>query len=446
MSKREKWHQIYSNLWGTPIIYAVMSLLLFAVTVWGDLKMEFGNMMPSIITAEFQLTNTILSTLTGGLLSLTSFTFYGVLTALTTFSIQFSPRILKNFMMTNGTQRTLGIFTGSFLYVLLCLLFLDGGSATQYCLIPVTATVLAALSLGAFVYFINHIVTWLQVTNMGDEMKRESINAIEHSLLRDLEPYRVGDHDTIKGQLPKDQGRQIGIDFSGYLQTVDFVSLIDEAIKDDLIIRLEFKVGNFIFDSTPLLTYWKKDKATTIDEFKYKEMFHIGKDQTEIQDIEFSIDKFVEIAVRALGNDDIKTATGFIYQIGDLLINISRKANFTPYLTDKDDKLRVILQNLNFEDYLYISFASIRHYARDNVVITVELLKVLDAIAQGVNERDYKAVWEFAVYTARGFEYEYMHDLDKRKYYNALLNIAETTGNKQNYKTLIEEISHRPES
>ncbi|MFC4556754.1 DUF2254 domain-containing protein [Virgibacillus kekensis] len=442
MSKREKWHQSYSNIWVTPIIYAGLFLLLFVLTVWADLKMEFDNMIPLLLSADYQLTKTILSTLTAGLLSLNAFTFYGVLTALTTFASQFSPRILKNFMMTNVTQRTLGIFNGSFLYVLFCLLFLNEETASQYFLIPVTATFLAALCLGAFVIFINHIVTWLQVSNMMGDMKRESIEIIENSLLSELQPYRVDNEGAIKGQIPESQGHQIvGIDNSGYLQTVDFIPLIEEACKDDLIIRLEYKVGNFVFGSTPLLTYWKKKEKTDIDEFKYKNMFHTGNSQTVIQDIEYSINKFVEIAIRALGNDDPKTATTTIYEIGDLLINISQKAKFTPYLTDKDYNLRLILQNLRFDDYLYIGFASIRHYARDNVIITVELLKVLEAVAQGLSHRDYQHVWEFAVYTASGFEYKYMHHLDKRKFYDGLFNIAKVTGNEENYKYITEIIS-----
>ncbi|MFD2923153.1 DUF2254 domain-containing protein [Halobacillus naozhouensis] len=438
MSKREKWHQIYSNLWVTPIIYAGLSLLLFAITVWADLKMEFGNMMPSILSANYQLTETILSTLTGGLLSLNAFTFYGVLTALTTFAGQYSPRILKNFMMTKVTQRTLGIFNGSFLYVLFCLLFLNGEAASQYCLIPVTATLLTALCLGTFAFFINYIVTWLQVSNMTGDMKMESIDIIENSLLNELDPYRVEDEGTINAQLPEYKAHHIGLDDSGYLQTIDFIPLIEEAYKDDLIIRLEYKVGSFVFSSMPLLTYWKKNERTTINEYKYKNMFHTGNSQTEIQDIEFSINKFVEIAIRALGNDDPKTATDTLYDIGDLLINISQKAKLTPYLTDKDSNLRLILQNLTFDDYLYIGFASIRHYARDNVGITVELLKVLDAIARAVSKRDHQAVWEFAFYTASGFEYEYMHHLDERKFYNGLFNIAKATGHEDDYRSLME--------
>lgn len=442
MSKREKWHQLYSNLWVMPIIYSFFSLLLFAVALWADMIMGMGNKMPSALRVKTQLTQTILSTLTGGLLSLTSFTFYGVLTAVTTFAGQFSPRILKNFMVNKVTQRTLGIFCGSFLFVLLCLLFINNQSIKQYSFIPVISTLLAGISLGAFVFFISHIVNWLQVNEITADMKNESLTIIKNSLLSELDPYRVKNGDIIQSQIPKGDGTKIETHRSGYLQTIEFERLIREAQKDGLVIRLEYKVGNFVFGSTPLITYWK-DGDQEIDGSKYLNMFHIGKRQTEIQDIEFSINKFVEIAVRALGNHDPKTATGAIYQIGDLLMHISRKAKLTPYLMDDEHQLRVIMKNLGFEDFLYIGFAAIRHYARDNIIVTMELLKVLDAMARGVSERDYKPIWEFARYIADGFLYEYMYNLDKNKYYEALYNIAASTGNEENYEKLIEKISEK---
>ncbi|MFD2922154.1 hypothetical protein [Halobacillus naozhouensis] len=79
------------------------------------------------------------------------------------------------------------------------------------------------------------------------------------------------------------------------------------------------------------------------------------------------------------------------------------------------------------------------------MVITVELLKVLNAIARAVSKRDEQFVWEFAVYTANGFEYEYMHHLDERKFYNELLNIAQATGNEDDYRSLMEEVSKQYE-
>lgn len=434
-ANREKSMDLYANLWATPVIYTLFGILLFSFAVWADSGMNLGNYIPPAITLEYQLTRTLLSTLTGGILSLTTFTFYGVLAALTTFSVQFSPRILKNFMMNKVTQRTLGIFIGSFQFVLLCLLFIN--KEGSFFFIPMLATAVIMVSVATFIIFINHIVTWLQVTNMTDNMKEESAITARNLLIKELDQYRVNDSESVIDQVPHDksEGYSIEIEESGYIQTIDFISLIREAEKDDIIIQLEYKIGNFAFKSTPLLIYWK-NHSNSIDESKYRSLIRIGKNQNEVQDIEFSMNKLVEIAIRSIGNNDPKTTIRTLYQIGDLLTRITH-VSFTPYLVDENRKLRVMIQNLEFEDYLYIGFASIRHYSRENVIITTEILKVLNAIAKVIDEHDCKALWEFAVYTIRTLEFNYLHTIDRKKLYETLLKIAETTGHEAEYNRLV---------
>ncbi|WP_099157721.1 DUF2254 domain-containing protein [Virgibacillus ndiopensis] len=437
MSKREKWHEIFSNLWVTPTIYLLITIPLIAITVWIDIGIKIGKGIDSLLTVNYQLTKSILATLTGGILSLTSFTFYGVMGAFSTFSVQFSPRVLSNFMRHKYTQQSLGIFSGSFLYMLFCLFFINDEATEQYCMIPVTATLLAAVTLGTFVFFINHIVSWMQVTKMTGQMKKESVSIIKNSLLTEIEPNRINNMCKIKDYIKVKKGVEIVCNCSGYLQTIDYNSIIHEARKDGLVIQSEYKVGEYVYSSTPLITYWNGNEED-INQEKYLNMFHIGEQQKEIQDIEFSINKFVEIAIHALGNDDPKTAIGTMSEIGDLLIHISKEVNFTPYLGDEDGNLRLILEELEFDDYLYIAFASIRHYARENVVVTLELLGVLNGIAKAVCRRDYKPIWEFVVYTTKGFENNFVYELDKRKFYNAIYNIAETTNNIDAYHKLME--------
>ncbi|QAS51449.1 DUF2254 domain-containing protein [Halobacillus litoralis] len=433
---REKKLKFYANLWATPIIYTIAAISLFVLAVLADLQMNAGAHLPSAITVEFKLTQTILSTLTAGILSMTTFTFYGVLAALTTFSVQFSPRILKNFMMNTVTQRTLGIFIGSFHYVLLCLLFIS--KETSFFFIPIIATLLTMTSMVTFIVFINHIVTWLQVSNMTDDMKEESAIIAENLLVEEMDSYRIENPNSIKHQVPGAdwESHSIMVEKSGYVQTIDFISLIKQAEKDDIVVRLEYKVGNYAFQSTPLIKYWKKNQ-NSIDESKYWAMVEIGRNQSEVQDIEYSLNKLVEIAIRAIGDNDPKTATRTAYQIGDLLIDISSMALFTPYLADDKGDLRLIIHNLVFRDYIYIGLASIRHYARKNVILTVEILKVLNAVAK-VEEMNHKdAIWEFAEYTTRSLEVDFIHSLDREKLYYTLYSIAETTGYLDKYDKLV---------
>lgn len=431
-TKREQWHALFSNLWVTPLFYLLFAIMLFALAAFLDLGMDLGKYVPQILSIEYQLTQTILSTLTAGILSLTTFTFYGVLAALTTFSVQFSPRILKNFMLNTVTQRTLGVFIGSFHYVLLCLLFVN--KEAGYFFIPVTGILLAVLSILTFIFFINHIVTWLQVANMTNDMKEEASMVAENVLLNNMDDYRVKDIERMEAFVPEDEKRSKRIEVyqSGYVQKVNFVAMIQEAEKDGIIIQLEKKVGDYVFESTTLLRYWKYSEGE-VDEEKYQSLVAIGKNQNEMQDIEFSLNKLVEIALRAIGSNDPKTASRTIYQIGDLLIKISRLSAFTPYLADDQGNLRVILKNLAFKDYLYVGLASIRHYARKNVILTIEILEVLYAIAEVRRNYNCDSIWEFAVYTIRSLELDYIHSLEREKLYHSLYKIAKITRNEAGY-------------
>ncbi|SFJ29966.1 Uncharacterized membrane protein [Halobacillus dabanensis] len=421
-----------------PLQLPIQGLLFyfFFLATLADLQMDAGDHLPKVITIQYQLTQTILSTLTAGILSLTTFTFYGVLAALTTFSVQFSPRILKNFMMNSVTQRTLGIFIGSFHYILLCLLFIN--KETSFFFIPILATGLTMTSMVTFIIFINHIVTWLQVSNMTDDMKNESVITAKKFLEKEINNYIVENPESIRHQIPESdtQSQAIKVNKSGYIRTINYHALLTQAEKDDIVIQLEYKVGNYAFQSTPLFKYWK-NRENTIDESKYNALFEIGKNQSEVQDIEYSLNKLVEIAIRAIGNNDPKTATRTIYQIGDLLIEISNLAVFTPYLTDDKGDLRLIIQNMVFRDYLYIGLASIRHYARKNVILTVEILKVLNAIAEVEKLSHKDTIWEFAEYTTRTLEVDFIHSLDREKLYFTLLNIAKVTGHQDKYEKLV---------
>lgn len=443
LSERELSHQLQTNLWFTPVLYIFNSFIFLAIAFTADYEYKMGVRLGDIFSVDYNLTQSLISTLTAAILSMTIFTFNLILVVFTTFSGQFSPRILKNFIASKATQRILGIFTGSFFYMLLSFFLLNKRLAEYYLFVPLTAILLASLSMGTFIFFINHAVAWLQVNKMTNEMKKESLSIVQGSLQKELDPYKVKDTAPLKNlvsEIKKTEGNKITAGRSGYIQLIDFFEIIEEAKKEDLIISLEQTVGNYVFESTPLLTYWKKDNRK-IDEVKLTSLFSIGKRQTEVQDIEFSINKLVEVAIRSVGNYDPKTAQNSLNQLGELLTYISCKANLDPYLVDEEGKLRVILLEKDFSYYLYSGFGSIRHYARNNVIVGIELLRVLDLMGHSIDSRDYDAVWEFAVYTAKGFENDFLFSLDHEKFDNALYDIAITTKHEGDFNRLREEAS-----
>jgi uncharacterized membrane protein len=309
--------------------------------------------------------------------------------------------------------------------------------AEYYFAVPLLAAIIAAFSMGTFIFFISHAVAWLQVNQMTYDMKREALSIVKNTLEDEVDPYKVNDLSTVNSDICENKGNSISAGKSGFIQLVDFISIIKEAEKDDIVIQLEYTIGSYVFASTPIITYWKNGE-NEVDEQKYMSLISIGRRQTEVQDIEFSINKLVEVAIRSLGNYDPKTATNAIYQLGEVLASISRNSIFSKYLVDKNNNLRVVLQERDFSHYLYNAFGYIRHYAKDNVIVCTEILKVLDLMAKSLNKRDYNAVWEFGVFTARGFEDLFLFTLDYQQFHLALQNLAVTTKHEKEFEKFME--------
>ena len=439
MSERELAHQVKSNLWFTPVLYVVFSIILLVLTLNIDLNYGMGNRMISHFAVDYELTLSLLSILTSATLTITIFTFNLVLVVFTTFSGQFSPRILKNFIASKATQRVLGIFTGSFVYVLISLFSINKRITEFYFAVPLAATFLAVLSIATFIFFINHAVAWLQVNQMTDDMKKEALGIVKGTLKDELDSYKGHDYHDTDADIRHGKGHQINAGSPGYIQLVDFISMLEEAQKDDIVIKLEHTIGSYVYETTPLVSYWKKHDIK-IDNDKYLAFFSVRKKQTEVQDIEFSINKLVEVAIRALGNYDPKTATTVIYQLGEILVSISKVTDFSNHLVDDENNLRLILQKRDFNHYLYNGLGYIRHYAKDNVIVSTDILKALDLMAKSLNPRDYQSVWDFAMHTAIGFENLFLFEQDSQQFYLALFNLATTTNNQHDYEKFLKKM------
>ncbi|MBN3554304.1 DUF2254 domain-containing protein [Fictibacillus nanhaiensis] len=441
MSERELSHTVQSNMWFTPVLYVIFSILLVVATLTTDLKYDLGNQMRLFFAVDYELTRNLVGTLTAATLTLTTFTFNLILVVFTTFSGQFSPRMLKNFIASKSTQRVLGIFTSSFIYMLLSFLFLNKRMAEYYFAVPFVAAIIAAFAMGTFIFFINHAVAWLQVNQMTYDMKNEALSIVKNTLEDEVDPYKVNDLTTVNSDICDESGYTIAAKKSGFIQLVDFISIMKEAERDDIVIRCEYTIGSYVYATTPFLSYWKKGD-NQIDEQKYLSLIKIGRRQTEVQDIEFSINKLVEVAIRSLGNNDPKTATNSIYQLGEVLTSISRCSVFSKYLVDNENNLRVVLQERDFSHYLYNAFGYIRHYAKDNVLVCTEILKVLDLMAKSLNKRDYNAVWEFGVLTASGLENHFLFALDYQQFHRALQNLSVTTKHEEEYEEFLLKSKH----
>ncbi|MCA1011715.1 DUF2254 domain-containing protein [Halobacillus halophilus] len=434
MTKRERRNELNQTLWLMPIRYIGVAIVLSCISAFLDLYLEIDTYIPDSITFEGTTARLLITTLIGGVLTLSAFTINSLLVALTTLSGQFSSRMVLNFISEPPTQHVLGIFNGSFIYVLLNILFLSNSSKETYFVIPVLSVFITFAAAVTFIYFVNHTSTWLQVHNITSNMKNTTKNTLRESLLKETEPYRVRDEQFIDRITNNSEATTIMSKDSGHIQSADFKKIIDQAKADDVVIELRASIGEFILDNTPLFDYWQG--SGPVDESKYNKLVRVDAKKTEIQDLEFGLEKLVEVAVKAIGNNDPLTVNNTLYQITDLLKEIGNATSFSPFLVDDENHVRLKLKYDGFDYFLFKSFGYIREYAGKNSTVIITIFEMLSLLAQSMDSKVHDEIWKFAEQTIKGYQQFTLYEVDCYYIVRNLEEVALHTNHSDGYEEL----------
>ncbi|MCM2676278.1 DUF2254 domain-containing protein [Alkalicoccobacillus plakortidis] len=432
-------YELKSNVWLICLFYGLIGTAIAGIAYYADMHMLFGLDAPNFFQADYELTRQIVSSLVAGIITLNAFTLNSILVVLTNFSGQFTPRMLTTFISDRRTQHLLGIFNLSFVFILLTFFLIDEEVASYYALIPTLTILVMLLAVVSFVVFINHTIKWMQVPNIMQNMKNESQQQILTTLVKDLEEFRTSEPKRNIADQLNGEGMTISATKSGYIQIVDYKRLIKYAQSVDTVIRFEKRIGEFVLKGTPLLTYWKNGRFPIEPKEINKRVF-IGSKKTEVQDIEFGINKLKEIAIKSLGNDDPHTASNAIFQLTDLLLSISKVSRFSSYLTDSNNELRVIIKKESFAFYLNSTFSHITLYAKEDPVITNDILEAMTLLVQSIDKQYHECSWKFALMVAKGYAAPFSFEYNEQKFYRSLEKISDTTGHQDDYQAFLDEI------
>ena len=115
--------------------------------------------------------------------------------------------------------------------------------------------------------------------------------------------------------------------------------------------------------------------------------FQVGNGRTPTQDVEYAVNQLVEMAVRAMSPaiNDPFTAMTCLDHLGDGLAQFIRQGERGSYYTDRDGKLRLVLEPVTFAALLCAAFDMLRHASCDNASVLLHMLEVIDAIGQKAN-------------------------------------------------------------
>lgn len=382
-------YKIQSGFWFVPTIITLLAIALSQLALFGDQMVSDGALkkVGGIIRIGPEGARLLISTIAGSMMTVTSLVFSLTLVALTMTSSQFGPRLLTNFMRDRVTQVVLGVFLATFVYALITLGSIE--KADEADIVPhlsITGAMVMALgSFGMLIYFIHHIATSIQADAIIAKMARELYKGIDAQF---PEAGSAEQRGKAESKIPADDviaanAAVVRSDESGYIQSIDYESLVETAARHDLVIKLGRRAGHFIVAGEPVALLHPAHNATAEAVEATAAAMVVGQTPTMVQDLEFAVNAITEVAMRALspGINDTHTALSCIDYLSAGLAKALTRDIPPAALSDADGNPRIVTQRYTFEGLMDSAFDEIRQSAPSNVAVILRLLEALTRIA-----------------------------------------------------------------
>ncbi len=376
----------------------------------------FSSYLPDILLTETELASTILGSLTTALLTMTTITFSTIMVVLTTYSSQFSPRTLQNFIHDKITIKVLAIFIASFVYAVTSLAFMQEENVEGLLLSGTFGVFLSIICVGFFVYFIHHVAASIHVQQLIKGISTQATAIIEQ--VNQSDGVSLNKETLIQRKAHYSHQVHVSPPRSGYVQHVDFSKLKSTLKEKDALIEFDKQIGDFVTEFDCFYTLYSKEEINESIKEVIQEALTIGDERTTLQDLEFSIQQLVEITLRAIssGINDPHTAIACINELGRTIGHIAKANTQNNHHLDDDQILRVIIHYpRDFEDTLYTAFYQIRIHGKNDISVIGACLDALTTIALATEEDEHhETLIEFAYYLLSATDFESLHHFDQR--------------------------------
>ncbi len=440
---KKTFFNLSKKIYFTPALFSIIALGTFFSILYLDLNVipQYQDALPRILITDIELGKTIFATLIGAILTMLTITFTTMLVVLTLYGAQLSPRAMQDFLEKKTTLRTLGYFSGVFIFCLVALFFMKPSTAETLVLAPLSGIVVTVFCIFVFIYFVFDVSKSIQVNLYIQTLVDENQEAIERT-------FAIDEMDNgITSKMPEGfeesiQSEGIAIESKtvGFIQLYKVNRLWEFAKKNSIIIYCDTKVGEHVLEDTVLMHVYNaneefKENLWDNREYLMKSLL-IGDETNKHDDVELGLRKLVEIAVRALspGINDPNTAIYCIRNLGFLLGKIGERFDRMYYL-DEDNEAVLVVQNTPFVKLLYQSFYQIALHGSNDLFVMSSLFEALTIIARGDNKEVNHEVWEFGKYLTESLKDLKLRELDRIHINSKIYQLAVET--KQNPMSIL---------
>jgi uncharacterized membrane protein len=375
MRNREAFREYATgSLWVLPGASAVLALAVGFVLS----RIHVGPESPLAFQGTADDARSLLTNVTGTVVTVIALVLGLTVVALTLSSTQFSPRLLRSFLRDRPTQVVLSTFVATFAYSAAGLYTVGESAGERTEVFPRLAVsgalVLLFATLAMVVYFADHLAHSIQIDAIGKRVELDTLAMVNGRL------GRVED----AALTPPDWAVPLLATTSGYVQSAHPELLLPLARHHRVHVRLHAWIGDHIVSGTVLAWMWSaaRDEPApdpVVFEHALASAVQVGFERTQQQDAALGIRQLVDMACKALSPavNDPYTAVQAIDHLSVIFCALAVRPLGDDVAADPAGRGMVVIPGRRFGDYLATMCGLIRRYGCAEPTVSLALLGLL---------------------------------------------------------------------
>ena len=371
------------SIWFIPLVLCLASLLLALVLLF--LERDSGLLRTGLQPFAMPVSSArqVLGVIAGSVLSVGGVVFSVSMVALTLTSGQYGPKVMRQFLSDNSSKISLGMFLGTSIF---CLVTISAyRESDQPSLTVIAAILLTIFALAGFIRFIHSIATDIQadqiIQRIGGELRDLLAQLVGGDSRKGRNNDLLGWRRAARGERPA----AIGSATEGYIQTIDYAKLVQWSARQDCLVKMQVRAGDFVLKGSCLMKVYGGDRETVAGQLEtLRSCVLTGPMRTPVQDLEYPITQLNQLAARALspGINDPGTAITCVDWFSMALQQIIDRDLPGKVFVDDRQRPRVLARLTDFQGILKAFYAPAGQFSRDNIPVLVALLESLIRLAE----------------------------------------------------------------
>ncbi|PRY92008.1 putative membrane protein [Hasllibacter halocynthiae] len=377
-------------VWILPALAMLGGTVTAAVTAASDIappKNLPASMGGLLTTSGPAGARDLVQTVASTSLTVATFVFSVTIVALQVAASQYSPRVPQQVIRDRGTQVVMSLFIFSFVYSLATVRTIRGDEGIVPTLSVSVAFLLALMTVGGFVYFINHIVQAMRVEHILRTLEHTTLGAVRSCFRR---------------QIPGDPGpsaappgaRTVPAMGGGVVEMIHERELFELAAEEGIGIELLPMIGEQLVAGTPVARIWAVRAGGEPDAARVARgvmaSLTVGPARPLTRDPTFGLTQIVDIALRASSPaiNDPTTTRGAIRSAEVVLCELALCTLGRRTIRDEKGRARLIVPGPGFADYLDLVVSPIRLAAADDPSVVRRLVRMLWQLGWSAQDRE----------------------------------------------------------